>query len=512
LRTIEAMQILIPISGHSNFFPKEEFYFPKPLIEIAGKPMIELVIEQLKNQFTNARFIFVVDREDSRSFSLERTLTLLVGASTRIVEKPGQTSGALCSCLLAIDALDLDQPLIIANSDQIIEHDLSESVSTFERNQAAAGVITFDSVHPRWSYIVDDDSGNVVQTFEKRVISRHAIAGFYYFETANCLIDAAKQVILNDVQTDGMYFVSSALNEIILRGGSVLHLPISSRCYHSFYAPSKVEEFERTTYATKLREGLLSKRMVNVIIPAAGEGSRFAKAGWKKPKPFIDVDGQPMLNHVIRNVSPKEAKVTLLLRKHHMDAHASVVYKLQESGHQITAVSKLTEGTASTVLLARQSIDNDQPMMIANSDQLVDFDVNDYIEDCLNRGLDGSILVFKDPKMDPKWSFVKLNDAGLVTEVAEKKPISDLATVGIYLFSRGRDFIAASIDMIAANDRINNEFYTCPAYNYMIKNGARIGVYEVPMRAMAGLGTPEDLIAFLVMRGAPASNDMPDQG
>ena len=186
------MQILIPISGHSAFFPKEDFYFPKPLIEIAGKPMIELVIEQFQHHFKEAGFVFVVDRDDTRSFSLDRTLSLLTGAGSRIVEKPGQTSGALCSCLLAVDALDLDQPLIIANSDQIIDHDLFQSVSTFESKRVAAGVLTFDSVHPRWSYIVDDGAGNVVQTFEKRVSSRHAIAGLYYFQTANCFIEAAK--------------------------------------------------------------------------------------------------------------------------------------------------------------------------------------------------------------------------------------------------------------------------------------------------------------------------------
>lgn len=504
------MQILIPIAGHSSFFPKQEFFFPKPLIEIAGRPMIALVIEQLQRQFKEVEFVFVVDREDTRAFSLDRTLALLSGPRTRIVEKPGHTSGALCSCLLAVDALDLCKPLIIVNSDQVIDENLAQALQTFASNEAAAGVITFDSVHPRWSYIVDDGKGNVVQTFEKRVASRNAIAGFYYFETAQRFIEAAKRVMLKDVQTDGLYYISSALNEIILEGGKVLHLPIHDLSYHSFYAPSKIEEFERTSYAAKLREGLLSQRLVNVIIPAAGEGSRFARAGWKKPKPFIDVDGRPMLELVIGNVTPRQGRVTLLLRNHHLDAHADVVYQLQEKGHQITPVSSLTEGTACTVLLARRSFDNDQPMMVANSDQLVDFDVNAFIEDCLTRKLDGSILVFRDPSMDPKWSFANLDGEGLVTEVAEKNPISDLATVGIYFFSRGSDFIAAALDMIVANDRVNNEFYTCPVYNYMIRNGARIGVYEVAMQAMAGLGTPEDLSAFLAQRGAPASADRPD--
>jgi dTDP-glucose pyrophosphorylase len=151
------------------------------------------------------------------------------------------------------------------------------------------------------------------------------------------------------------------------------------------------------------------------------------------------------------------------------------VRKFQKGCHRVKPVAALTEGTASTVLLARPVFDNDQPMMVANSDQLVDFDVNAYIDDCFSRRLDGSILVFRDPEMDPKWSFVKLDKDGLVTEVAEKKPISDLATVGIYFFSKGSDFISAAIDMIVANDRVNDEFYTCPVYNYMIKNGARIG-------------------------------------
>lgn len=504
------MQILIPISGYSTFFPKEEFYFPKPLIEIAGTAMIEVVVRQLQRQFNDAKFIFVIDPEDARSFSLDRTLQLLTGDDTQVIEKPGPTSGALCSCLLAIDALDTNQPLIIANSDQIIEDDLAQAVETFKTNNCSAGLITFESIHPRWSYVIDDGKGEVIQTFEKKVASRNAIAGFYYFNSAFIFFEAAKQVVLNDAQIDGRYFISSSLNEIILGGGKILHLPIASNAYHSFYAPARINEFEESAYARKLREGTFARRAVNVIIPAAGEGSRFAKAGWKKPKPFIDVDGQPMLEHVIKNVTPTEASVTILLRKEHLDAHPKVAYKLQENGYNIRPVSRLTEGTASTVLLARRAFDNDQPMMVANSDQLVDFDVNDFIDDCIVRKLDGSILVFRDPTMDPKWSFAKVNETGLVLEVAEKQPISDLATVGIYLFAKGKDFVGAALDMIVANDRVNHEFYTCPVYNYMIRNGARIGVYEVPMSSMAGLGTPNDLSHFLQQRGATPSLDSPD--
>lgn len=505
------MQILIPITGYSAFFPKEDFYFPKPLIEVDGVPMVEVVIRHLQSQFQDARFIFVVDPEDAITFSLDRTLKLLAGPRSRIIQKPGSTSGALCSCLLAIDELDELEPIIIANSDQIIDADLCQIVNELRTSLCAAGVITFDSIHPRWSYVVDDEKGEVVQAFEKKVASRKAIAGFYYFSTASVFLESAQRAILSGAQTDGMYFISSSLNEVILTGSRVLSRQIERNRYHSFYSPAKIAEYERLSYAkTSASEIVLNQQTINVIIPAAGEGSRFKKAGWKMPKPFIDVAGQPMLEHVIENVSPTRANITILLRQKHLETYPEIAYKLQSSGHQIIGVSRLTEGTASTVLLARRTFDNDLPMMVANSDQLVAFDVNRFIQDCFNRNLDGSILVFRDRTMNPKWSYARVNNEGLVLEVAEKRPISELATAGIYLFSKGKDFVRAALDMIVANDQVNNEFYTCPVYNYMIKDGARVGVYEVPIDAMSGLGTPDDLAEYLQLRGVTPSLDSPD--
>ena len=504
------MQILIPISSKSSFFPNEEYFFPKPLIEVVGTPMIELVINQLKRDLRDPAFIFVIDREEARAFSVDHTLKLAAGGNTKVVERLGETSGALCSCLLAIDELDPDVPLLIANSDQIITSDLKQHIERFDRAGADAGVLTFDSIHPRWSYVLDDGDNRVAQTFEKKVVSRKAIAGVYYFSRARSFIKAAQDVILNDVNVDGTFFISTSLNQVILDGGKVMHSTISSGDYHSFYAPSGIHNFEQSDLAAEFRKQSCSASNVNVIIPAAGEGSRFAKSGWKKPKPFIDVEGRPMLDHVIANVSPVGAQVTLLLRREHIDIQPEIVTHFRQTGADILPVDQLTEGTACTVLLARKTYDNNQPMMVANSDQLVDFDVKAFVQDCIDRDLDGSILVFRDPTMDPKWSFARLGDQGLVVEVAEKQPISDLATVGIYLFARGRDFVSATADMVAANERVNGEFYTCPVYNYMIRNGARIGVYEVPMEAMSGLGTPDDLAGFLDARGAPKSQDMPD--
>jgi dTDP-glucose pyrophosphorylase len=491
------MQILLPLAGKSPFFPSDQFFFPKPLIEVAGKPMIEHVVANLMPLSDDAHFVFVVPNDDVVRFSLDRTLQILTRGRSTIVALRQPTRGALCSTLMAIDQLDLDRPLVIANSDQIFDLDLGQAVATF--GDADAGVITFNSVHPRWSYVELSDEGNVILAAEKQVVSRHAIAGLYYFATAGGFAEAAERTIASGASIGGDFYVAPALNEVILKGGRVANHAVPNSAFHSFYSPEVIKQYEDVL----IRKSFLGEARVDrppaprLVIPAAGAGSRFAAAGFVRPKPFIDVRGEPMISHVVRNVAPKGAEVHLLLRSEHIGEHGELLALVHGDVDQIHPVDRLTEGTACTLLLARKVFDDERPLLVANSDQWVGFDVDAYVQDCMDRGLDGSILVFRDVARDPKWSFAKLDENGLVVEVAEKKPISDLATVGIYLFRRGSEFVAAAIDMIARNERVNNEFYTCPVYNYMIANGARIGVFEVPAEAMHGLGTPEDLEKFL---------------
>jgi dTDP-glucose pyrophosphorylase len=238
--------------------------------------------------------------------------------------------------------------------------------------------------------------------------------------------------------------------------------------------------------------------MVNIVIPMAGLGSRFALAGYEKPKPFIDVNGKPMISRVIDNLYYPGAKYILIGRKEHLEQEKELAEAIKANYNaEFIEIEKLTEGTACTVLFARELINNDYPLLIANSDQLVDVSIEDYINDCLDKGMDGSILTFKDAELNPKWSFAKTDSKGIVTEVQEKKAISEFATVGIYFFSKGSDFVNHAIDMIINNDRVNNEFYTCPVYNYSIKDGKKIIIYNILQEEMHGLGTPEDLEAYL---------------
>ena len=236
--------------------------------------------------------------------------------------------------------------------------------------------------------------------------------------------------------------------------------------------------------------------MINIIIPMAGVGSRFMQAGYKKPKPFIDVKGKLMIERVLDNLKMNDAKFTLIAREEHVNSEKhSIRYLKNNYNCEILTVNKLTEGAACTILLACGIINNNSPLLLANSDQIVETDVSVYLKDSVERRLDGSILTFFSDHT--KWSYAKVDSDGYLVELREKEAISPHATVGLYYFQRGRDFVNSAVQMIANNDRVKNEFYTAPAYNYAVKGGLKIGIYDIEESQMHGLGTPEDLEIFL---------------
>lgn len=238
--------------------------------------------------------------------------------------------------------------------------------------------------------------------------------------------------------------------------------------------------------------------MLNVIIPMAGAGSRFVEAGYDLPKPFIDVNGMPMICRVLENLKYKDAKYYLIARKDHVEREKAVVDSIKNNYNvEFICIDKLTEGTACTVLFARKFINNSNPLLIANSDQIVDIDIADYIDDCEKRGLDGSILTFIENEGDTKWSYAAINDDEMVVEVKEKEAISNFATVGLYLYSKGEYFVNAAIDMMIEQDKVNNEYYTCPTYNYLVRDKLNIGIHNIAFEKMHGLGTPDDLRKYM---------------
>ena len=234
---------------------------------------------------------------------------------------------------------------------------------------------------------------------------------------------------------------------------------------------------------------------MKILIPMAGEGSRFVKEGYTFPKPLIDVNGKPMIQVVTENLK-FDATYIFLVRKEHLAKYEGLKSTLEIiTGNrcQIVEVGDLTQGAACTALLAKDYINDDDDLLIANSDQFIEYRQENFTALKKFSNLDGIVFCFN--AVHPKWSFVKTDDNGILTQVAEKNPISNIATCGIYWYRKGSDFVNAAEKMIEKNIRVNGEFYIAPVYNEMIENEKQIIPFFV--EKMWGLGTPEDLNHYL---------------
>lgn len=241
--------------------------------------------------------------------------------------------------------------------------------------------------------------------------------------------------------------------------------------------------------------------MINVVIPMAGDGSRFLEAGYVDPKPFIMIDGRPMIEWVLNNLKLTNAQYILLVRESHLTTHGQIIENLKTQFNIVViSVSAKTEGAACTILLAKDYIDNETPLLIANCDQLIDASLQDFVDKAQEINALGSLMTFEqlDPT-DSKWSYALLDERGFVKETKEKVVISTNASVGIYYYKQGNLYVSAANLMIAANDRTNNEFYICPTYNYL-KTSGPVTIWSIRREQMYGLGVPLDLNHFLSIK------------
>jgi NDP-sugar pyrophosphorylase family protein len=226
--------------------------------------------------------------------------------------------------------------------------------------------------------------------------------------------------------------------------------------------------------------------MLNIVIPMAGKGSRFTEAGYTTPKPFLPIQGIPMIERVIENVRPSEPHRIILI---HLMEHQEL---LKDIPHDVAIpITQVTDGAACTVLLARELIDTTDSLLVANSDQYVDWEVNDFIEK--SSWYDAAILTL--PANEEKYSYAQVKGTEVI-RTAEKKVISPFGTVGIYWWKNGRDFVRSATRMIAEDDRFNNEFYVCPTFNYLPRT-KRIGHYLLPSSKCHFLGAPKEYEAYL---------------
>lgn len=232
---------------------------------------------------------------------------------------------------------------------------------------------------------------------------------------------------------------------------------------------------------------------MNIVIPMAGRGARFAEKRILTPKPLIDVNGKPMIQRAVESLD-LNGNWYFIIREDEHTEHVRELIKTIKPGARIVAIDYITEGPASTVLLFERQINNDYPLIVANCDQIMEWSSDrflDYVDH-----YDGAVVTYH--AATDKNSYARVNKAGLVQEIREKQVISNISLNGIHYWKHGSSFVTSAKAMLAADDRApNGEFYIGPTYNYMVRAGQTVGIYHIPNQFHHPVGVPEDLDKFI---------------
>jgi len=221
----------------------------------------------------------------------------------------------------------------------------------------------------------------------------------------------------------------------------------------------------------------------------SGRGQRFRDAGYSTPKQLVEVKGIPIIELVIKNLHLPGTYVFVCLKEHLQNYPLEKILRRIVPDCKIVKIDKVTGGAAETVLYAKEFINNSDELIIADSDGWVDWDTKHFFNFLKSENPDGVVVTFK--SNEPRWSFAKTNDKGLVTRIAEKRPISNNAICGIYYFKNGKSFVDTAEKIVSNNIKEQNEFYVAPIYNQFINKNKKILCY--PVNKMVSLGTPADL-------------------
>ena len=297
------INILIPLAGKNTFKTNQTNSFPKILNEVAGKLLVERAAAPFLNIDLPKKLLVSLPKEESEKYQLNKLLTLLT-ADLSICNINGNTQGAACSALLAIEELDLEEPLIISSFDQVLDFDLNPYINKFLDEGVDAGVLTFDSIHPKWSYVNYGEDFVVFQSAEKRPISRNAIAGFYFFKSAKLFIESAKEMIRKDEKINDLFFISPVLNEIILKKGIVKASPINKEHYYHISDEHALENFEEAVLSEQKSRLNRIKRLTEEYVIAFNNKdidklSMFFANDFSLTDPSVNIKGKDkVLNYI----------------------------------------------------------------------------------------------------------------------------------------------------------------------------------------------------------------------
>lgn len=324
------LNILIPLSGMNTFETSPINAFPRILNEINGKLLVERAAKPLITLGLEKIITVALPQPEAEKYQLNKVLSLLSnGIKTCAIN--GKTQGAVCSALLAIEELDLNEPLIITSFEQVIDFDITSNIKEFIDEGVDAGVFTFEAMHPKWSYVKTDNNGYVIQAAEKMPISNQAIAGLFYFKTASLFIESAKSMIRKDIKTNNSFFISPTLNEVILNKGKVKAIAIDKTKYFHVSDEHALEAYEQKVKEDSFNNNSIIKQRTSEYAEAfnrkdIGLVKDFFADHFSLTDPSGTFEGKELVREYINNIFDSETSFYFVAKKIHVtDKFNSVI-------------------------------------------------------------------------------------------------------------------------------------------------------------------------------------------
>ncbi len=505
------MQIVIPMSGFGERFRRAGYTVPKPLIPVDGKPIIAHVIDMFPGE-TDFVFICNEDHLSTPEYQMAQTLRKYAPEG-RIIAIPPHKLGPVAAVLQAKEAIDPDEPIVVNYCDFTCYWDYDDFKLFVEETDCDGCVPAYRGFHPHslgstfYAYVRHEGLWMTdiqeKKPFTDNPMDEFASSGTYYFKSGRLCIDTFEEQVDRNLDTNGEYYASMAYK--VLMDKQQRSAVYDLQHFMQWGTPADLEQYlnwSKVFRRLMADQKPMASQTGTTLIPMAGLGSRFATAGFEKPKPLIPVSGRPMVIQASQSL-PQPTQNVFVLRQD-LPELDEICRKLRSSflSTKIKILDGPTEGQAITCLEGMDAIENDKPVTIGACDNAVLFDTPTF-EDLMKQ--DGpDVLVWTvrghpDGIARPEmFGWIDADQDGCIRGVSVKKPLADPRTdpliTGTFTFRKADDFKRAADSLVSRDHRVNGEFYVDSLIEDAIDLGLDCRIFEVD--AYIGWGTPEDLGIF----------------
>jgi NDP-sugar pyrophosphorylase family protein len=506
------MHIIIPMSGIGKRFIDAGYKDPKPLIVVDGKPIIEHVCDLFPGE---SKFTFICNSKHLVETNMKEIL-LGIKPNANIVEIPNHKLGPVYAVLFVEDLIEDDEEVIVNYCDFGTYWDYEDFLKHTRSRDADGAIPSYKGFHPHMlgstNYaFMRDDKQMMLEIKEKEPftdnrMNEYASNGTYYFKKGSYVKKYFKELMEKNINLKGEFYVSLIYNLLIEDGLKVSIYEIQHML--QWGTPQDLEEYN--TWSKYFKDAIQEKQKPKAqnnsitLIPLAGRGSRFAKVGYKEPKPLIDVSGKPMIIQAANSLPNSQNHIFVTLQEHLDSYQLEDTLKNEYPNSQIVSINEVTEGQAITCSLGLKDADPNSSLLVAATDNGMIYDKEKYQKLIENETVDAIIFTFRhhvssqnNPQM---YGWVKTDDKQNATGVSVKVPISDdpyndHAIVGTFWFKKVEYFNNALDNLLDKNIKVNGEYYVDSLMGELIKLGLNVKVFEV--EDYICWGTPDDYETFV---------------